>query len=90
MILELLKGYKIKIATAKLQSDGDIKLFAENNFRELIIETGFLITKAYLTECDFEWFLAVHLDIPEELQDEFEYIQIFEIKQDDYRSKASL
>lgn len=90
MILELLKGYKIKIATAKLQSDGDIKLFAENNFRELIRETGFLITAAYLTKYDFEWFLAVYLDIPEELQDELEYIQIFEIKQEDYRSKAFL
>ena len=91
MIIELSGSIKIKITTAVLQSDGDIEIFSVTNFRELEKETRFPVCAAYLTEYENEWFLAARLDIPEEMQDEFDDIHIFEIKnQENYRLKAFL
>lgn len=40
---------------------------------------GFPVVGAALAEADYEWFLVVMLDIPEEFQDEFEDMTCFEV-----------
>lgn len=72
-------GY-VPIKNAAKLDDGDIEIFNENSFSELIEETIFSVKSAYLVEDDFGWFLYTDLELPEECVYEFDSYCIFEIE----------
>lgn len=82
----------VAIKNAAKTEYGDIEVFSDNSFAEIVSKTHFEVEAAYLIEDDFDWCLYIQIKLPEELTDEMEPWFVFEIEnQDDiYRLKALL
>lgn len=82
----------VAIKNAAKTDFGDIEVFSDNSFAEIVCKIHFDVEAAYLIETDFEWCLYIDIELPDELIDEMEPWFVFEIEnqEDIYRLKALL
>jgi len=82
----------VTIKNAAKTEYGDIEVFSDNSFAEIVSKTHFRVRSAYLIEDDFEWCLYTDIELPDELMDEMEPWLVYEIENqaDIYRLKALL
>lgn len=82
----------VAIKNAAKTEYGDIEVFSDNSFCEIVRVTHFNVESVYLIEDDFDWCLFVQIELPDELEDEMEPWLIYEIENqaDIYRLKALL
>ena len=82
----------VTIKNAAKTEYGDIEVFSDNSFDEIVRKTNFRVKSAYLIEDDFEWYLYIDIKLPCELVDEVEPWSVFDIENqsDIYKLKALL
>lgn len=82
----------VTIKDAAKTEFGDIEIFSENLFDEIVRRTYFDAKSAYLIETDCDWLLYIDIDLPGELADEMEPYLIYEIENQGeiYRLNAAL
>jgi hypothetical protein len=82
----------VTIKNAAKTEYGDIEVFSDNSFAEIVCKTHLMVKSAYLIEDDFEWCLYIDIDLPDELIDEMEPWLVYEIENQGYvyRLKAFL
>lgn len=82
----------VTIKNAAKTEYGDIEVFSDNSFAEIVSKTHLRVKSAYLIEDDFDWCLYIDVELPDELVDEMEPWLIYEIENQGeiYRLKAFL
>lgn len=92
MIVKLREIGEVLINRAVKTECGDIEVFSETGFSEIVSKTYFAIKSAYLVEADLEWYFYIDLDLDEETSYETQSWRIFDIENqtDIYRLNAFL
>lgn len=82
----------VAIKNAAKTEYGDIEIFCEDSFAEIVSKIHFIVESVYLIEDEFEWCLYIQIELPDELADEMEPWIICEIENqsDIYRLNAFL
>lgn len=92
MILVVKEIGCVTIKNAAKTDYGDIEVFSDNSFLEIVSKTNFTVRSAYLIDDDFDWYLYIDIELPNELIDEMEPWLIYEIEnqREIYKLKALL
>lgn len=92
MIIKLREIGEVLINHATKTECGDIEVFSESGFPEIVSKIYFAVKSAYLVEADLDWYFYIDLDLDDEPDYETQPWRIFDIENqaDVYRLNAFL